>query len=437
MNPKRISVLILSTLLIIIIGLLIANWLIGKSIARDIDESLQQLMASGKIPESISYQRITASPLFSSMKIKGLTIDEKRNDFDLNIDEVKIIFSSKQILKWLNQTEDFKELNSFKVVCNDPIFDFNNEMQINSRKLKLEFDGLLTKDVFEKKSDQFFDSKLRLKFSINELEFTNLTNFEEMYFDEDMKAKLSRINKVNLDIKYDPKSKKVIVDNLDLISPIFDLNFTGDCVLPDPQDKITGNLVVNNNVSFDLAPGGLSWQGNDETGKIELEKLSISTQGQLTSVFDYRGRFKKLLPENEFSINLKNLKYHLPDEIHEDMGKNEVLDIFTPDNACIEIKDFIANYNLKHNRLIVKDASLTTSDFRVFLNGRFYLPEGKNKDVTIRRAQIKIKSRSKKWEKKIKQLEQKNNQQLPREGGEIVLEIRGTLDKPQIKGIDF
>ncbi|MHA2054799.1 MAG: hypothetical protein ACW99F_14525 [Candidatus Hodarchaeales archaeon] len=437
MNTKRISVLILSTLLIIIIGLLIANWLIGKSIARDIDESLQQMITSGKIPESISYQEIHASPLFSSMKIKGLKIDEKYNDFNVNIDEVQINFSSKQILKWLKGTEDFNELHSFTIVCSDPNLNFNNEMQINSEKIKLEFDGSLHKDVFIMNSDSLLNSKLQLKFNIDELKIARPSIFEEMYLDEELQRKASRIDNISLEIKYDPKSHKVVINNLQLSSPIYDFKLTGDCLLPDSLSKITGNIVVNNNLSFTMAPGGISWQGNDETGKFELEKLSISTKGKLTSVFDYRGRFKKLLPENEFSVNLEGLKYHLPDEILRDMKKSDVLEIFTRDDLRIEIIEFSANYQLKHNRLIVKDAALTTPAFKVFLNGRFYLPDEEDNDVTIRRAQIEIESRSKKWGEKIKQLEEKNNQYLPREDGNIVLEIRGTLDKPKIKGIDF
>ena len=424
----KLKVLIVVSALIFI-GAIIVNSMIGKAAARKIDEGIKEQLTENNLEELITYSGISVSPTTGKFSIKGVSITDELKTFKLNCGLFKIKFPHSEIIRLIEE-KDFEEIHSFDIaIKNLEILSTSNSNNFSFNKITIGFDGKLNKDLFQ--GDNFYlpESKQKINILLQGVDFASAEFLRELALGSEEQSKIGRIDKVSLEIVFDPNSNEIIIDYLDLKTPVITLHLSS-------SSKFTGesleNLVpVETNIEYNLtvSTAGLEWGKPDETGRYSLQEISVkfSSKSQVDG-----------LSKLASTLNLKNYKIQFTGEALNDLKRSDFGEITGIDFSEIVVSKLTVSVDYDKedsNCLTIYDTELYSSLVNASLEAEMIVDERGIDDSFIRNAKIILRDIDNKI---ILGIEKEIGQPLPRDDkGNIILEISGKFDNPKIKGLEL
>lgn len=427
--------IIVGVVILLVIGVFIGNWIIGNKIAEEIDAELRERISKMDLPLLLTYSEIDVNPLFSKVKFKTVAVANDRKTGKINCDALNIRISYSDALKIFKGSE-FEEINSFQITIVNPSFEeFLTNSEINFGNITLDFDGNITKRMFEDLEHKFPNEKQRLELSFSNMKVDLPEIYRELMLTSELRNQISKVDNANIILNYLPESKEFLIENLSISTPIISLKYLGRLEYNgnSPNDFKLNQLDVEANIY--LTPSNLKWGVPDETGRFSFSKLSSSIRTTLKS--NKWGDIEEKIPEGEFSFLIEGLNAEFSGRLKRELEREDIGQIFGISLDEIGIEKFSISSKMENNHLSIFDTELITSLFSAIFTADLLFDDEDPGRSIINNAKLIIKDLSSDLELTVAKLEKESRQSLPRVGNDIVLEFSGKLDKPKIKGLDL
>lgn len=427
--------IIVGVVILLVIGVFVGNWIIGNKIAEEIDAELRDRISKMDLPLLLTYSEIDVNPLFSKVKVKTVAVANDSKTGKINCDALNIHISYSDALK-ISKGSEFEEINSFQITIVNPSFqEFSTNSEINFGNITLDFDGHITKRMFEDLEHKFPNEKQRLELSFSNMKVDLPEIYRELMLTSESRNKISKVDNANIILNYLPESKEFLIENLSISTPIISLKYLG-CLEYNgnsPNDFKLNQLDVEANIS--LTPSNLKWGVPDETGRFSFSKLSSSIRTTLKS--NKWGDIEEKIPEGEFSFLLEGLNAEFSGRLKRELEREDIGQILGISLDEIVIEKFSVSSKMENNHLTIMDTELITPLFSAILTADLLFDDEDPGRSIINNAKFIIKDLSSDLELTVAKLEKELRQSLPRVGNDIVLKFSGRLDKPKIEGLNL
>jgi len=427
--------IIVGVVVLLVIVVFIGNWIIGNKIAEEIDVELQDRISKMDLPLLLTYSEIDVNPLFSKVKVKTVAIADDRKTGKINCDALNIQISYSDALK-ISKGSEFEEINSFQITLVNPSFkEFSTNSEIKFGDITLDFDGHITKRMFEELGYNFPNEKQRLELSFSNMKVDLPEIDRELMLTSELRNQISKVDNGNIILNYLPESKELLIENLSISTPIISLNYlsrleyTGNSL----NDFKPNQFDVEANIS--LTPSNLKWDIPDETGRFSFSKLSSSVRTTLK--INKWGGIEEKIPEGEFSFLLEGLNAEFSGRLKRELEREDIGKILGISLDEIGIEKFSISSKMENNHLTIMDTELITPLFSAILTADLLIDDEDPERSIINNAKLVIKDLASDLELTVAKIEKDMRQSLPRIGNDIVLEFSGRLDKPRIKGLEL
>lgn len=426
---------IVGVAVLLVIGVFVGNWIIGNKIAEEIDAELRDRISKMDLPLLLTYSEIDVNPLLSKVKFNTVTVSNDRKTVKINCDVLNIGISYDDAIK-ITKGSEFEEINSFQItIVNLSFQEFLSNRKINFGNISLDFDGHITKSMFEELEQKFPNKEQRLELSFSNLKVDLPEIFRELMLTSELRNQISTVDNANIILKYLPESKEFLIENLSISTPIISLKYFGSLEYTgnSPNDFKPNQFDVEANIS--ITPSNLEYGVPDETGRFSFSKLSSSVRTILKS--NKRGGIEEKIPEGEFSFLLEGLSAEFSGRLKRELERGEIGQILGISLDEIVIEKFSISLKMENNRLTIMDTELITQLFSAMLTADLLIDDGDPERSIINNAKLLIKDLSPDLELAVAKIEKEMRQSLPRINKDIVLEFSGRLDNPRIKGLDL
>ncbi|MBM7555442.1 hypothetical protein [Halanaerobacter jeridensis] len=440
--------LVLGLAVVLIVLLLMANWIVGnimeKRLAENIDKSLQD-----EAPKlNFDYKKIAVNPMLAQVTFKDGTVKYNDGEVLSNFKWDKSVYkgSYADLFNLVNnQPDTINKLHTLKT-------DFNN-LKISGQikgsnpfdfvflfsQVGLNFNGTLLQEELENNPEKILNHNQKLKLSISDFEMDFPKFFEEILINSNLQEKLLNLNKLDLALDYNATNKVIeIKETVDSSHSSGEL--VGDVKLlgTDVSDIKGMQLDLESQGQFKVE--NLKWGQADKTGQYTINKIAGNSEFEIDrqlNFTDYVKNQNMILGESNYEVNLEGLKIQIAGSLKNKLTINPLVMM-----SGINISEIIVNnlnlaYQTNNRQIRIQKAKLNSSivdaDMKADLQFNNQYPElSKINDFKVKLSDFKGNLR-----RIFESIENRMGASLPREGDAIVLEMKGTFDQPQIKGVHY
>lgn len=413
-------------IVLLVVAVFVGNHILGNKIANEIDVQLKTNIEKNELPVSIDYTEVKVDPLFTSVKLVGVSIAAPEEAGTFKSKEIEIDIPYKEALRLAGSTE-FEELKSFAIKFVNPEFvGLELELMVKLDELTIDFDGHLTKENLENLQNKFPDEKQELTFSFSGLKIDLPEEYAKIPLLSELQKQFSELDKGSYTLAYLPEKKEVNIKEFSITSPI--ISYNGNSSLSYKGSGFNDFKPQNAHVQSELIlkPDNFEWEDENGKGEFSLGKLAFKTNMHVN--LD-----NKTLPEGEMSIDVQKLKINYGDE-NQNSGGGSPLNM-TFNNVDMEKLEF--HYKLEDEVLSITDTEIKSSILDAIIFANVQIDPSNPVNSTITDAKIEVGKMSSDLETMIAGFEQQMGKELPRTNGKIILELSGKIASPKIKGFEY
>ncbi len=424
----KVKVLI-PVLLILITGLYAGNWIYGKQSASRIDRQLKNSFQAGLIPYDISYSKIEVNPLFSEFIFHDLIIKDKKNDLILESEKLKVKMKYAEALE-LSKTYSFEHVTHVKSKFdNISIKNYNRESYVNCGRVDFDFDGNINQLMYRSLLQALPTEKQEIYIKFNDLHL-DPSSFHQFNQYKGVVNPNENINEGIINLKYEPENQMLYVRNFDLDSESFVFENAIDVKIGGLKlDELHANQFIFTSDFKNKKEISLGEKTNGQ-GFYTLKYIESSMHG--SAVLDNNGNIDtKHLPEFNLLLNIKGLS---AEQKGLSKGLGSVLSI--PSDS-ITIDALVFQSQLKDGRLTVSDSKLESSLLNANLAADIKYDQLNPDKSKIESFEFRLSQIKSELQNGFKNIESMIGFTLPRDGDDIILELKGSLNAPKIKGVDY
>ncbi|WP_167619736.1 hypothetical protein [Maribellus sediminis] len=422
MKIKTVLLFIVLLIAVVVVG----NSIYGNKLAKEIDAELKAKIADNELPVNIDYAKVKVNPLFSKVKIIGVSVGNPGGEVTFKCEMFDIDIPYKEAQRWLESTE-FEEIRSVKIKLVKPEFSGEEAIAfVTFNNLVIDFDGQLTKADFENLKTRFPEKKQELVLSFSGM---SVKLPENMYSNPPVSQLLEQFSNVDAGsyaLVYNPDSKEIDIQNFSIKSPV--VTYKGHTTIKYEgmgfEDFKPESAYMES--SLKLEPKNFEWEDeNGGKGEFQLDKLVFHNKSTVT--FN-----KQNFPQGDMTLELVNLKVRY-DNANNNTGKSMMN--FSLDD--LDVDRLNINYHLDEEKLSISDSRIKSSLLDAELYADVDVTASNLFNSSINEAKLTVKKLAPDLEKMVNGLEQQLGKELPRENEAIVLELSGKLARPTIKGFEF
>ena len=428
---KSKKVIILVAVIVIFVSVIV--FLFDSFASKIANEKASEL----DLPDFITHGDVSVSSIGSQLIIKDVLIKFDNEDQTVYCDEIRIGTSYKEIFNII-KTKEFNELGSFDLEFKNIIVNSTDD-NIFEHKIasyvSIEYDGTLTKEMLQNIDYEFPTQDQRLTVKVSDfnipieagvLQKSMLLNFINPNLSTDCK----------FTIAFSPTTKQIALQNFyaknEYIS--VSLNLKLDYKGNNADNMVPIKIDANGKSDFDLNDILLG----DEEISINMGKGSMNfaffVDGNLDNM-DEDEIMKNV--EGEFDVSIKDFKIKPSNEIIRDIPGLKLK------NNEIILKNIENDFKWDGRRLVNTlsvSSSLISINSEIDINLKFNRHgEPDKRKSSINKCMLRISGLNKNLEDVIQKFENEmlRGKSLPREGKDIVLNVTGTFENPNIEGLNF
>ena len=440
--------LMLGLVIVLLMGLLVANWTVGNIMEEKLAQNLDKSLENTAPNFSLNYEQLVVNPMLAEVTFKNtaLKYEDAEAFIDFNWDKSVYKASYADLFNLVyNQADTIDQLHSLKT-------DFNNvkisgelkgkkpfDFIFSFAKVGLDFDGTLSKKELSNNPEQILTHNQNLKVAISDFEMDSPKFFNKILINSNVQEKLLNLDQLNLNLDYKADDKIVKVKET-INSSHSKGELMGDIkLLGKDMNNIKGmKLDLESKGQFEVT--NLKWGQAEKTGQYSIDKLSGNSEFEIDRevIFsDYVQKENMILGESESEIDLENLKIQFAGALKNRLFSNPIVMLSGINTNEIIVDNINLDYQTKNRQVRIEKGKLNSSvvdaDFTADLKLNNQYPNLSR----INNSNIKLSDFKGNLRRLFEGFESRMGLSFPREGDAIVLEIKGTFAQPRIKGIHY
>jgi len=415
---------------LMLIGLFIGNWVYGAMLSKKIETQLIKRLELVNDRVEVRYGNIGVNPLFSKIKVDGFVITSKTESQIIKGKHLELNMSYSEALGLIT-SKTLEEVKSFRVNLRElEVYaeETNDKLMVN--EIMLDFDGYLTKLDLSNIHNAFPVKKQVVRLVAADISLAQSPWAKTLGLTDQQVTDFNKIDKVTVDVLFNPNKKVLDVRNFSFLSPIVtlqskaSLSYTGDGVkgMRPKQTLSEIDLKLNKN--------GAEWGDAESTGRFSLQNLLV----QLEAIVKYEEGVPHLSAQKS-SVLLEDFKVIYAGQKKAQLEARTALIGLKMDE--IDIKRFALESALEDDNLVVKNAQLRSSLVNADLDAIIKLDVADYKASEIVKGKLVISQLLENLKNGLVTFEMMTGQTIPRDGDDIILEMSGRVGRPTIKGLKY
>lgn len=440
--------IILGVVVFLIAALLIANWIVGnileKKLAKNINKSLEEM--EPKL--DFDYENLQVNPMLAQASFKEGQVKYNEGPGVINFkwdksvyqgsyaDLFNLISENPAAIQELHKAKtDFNNLEITGELKAPNSFDF----MFSFAELNLDFKGKLVREELKQAPEKFLQHNQQLTFTLSEFEMDFPKLFDQILINSNLQKKLLNLSKVDITLDYTADDKVIEVkETVDSSHSSGEL--AGDI-------KLLGTDVSNiNGMKLDLESKGqfevtnLKWGRANQTGKYTIDKLYGKSEFEIdrqVNFVDYVEKENMILGESSYEVSLEGLKAQFAGSLKQNLTANPLVRMAGINTSQIMVNNLNLIYQTNKRQIRVEKGKLNSSLVDADLKAELKLNNQYPSLSQINNFKVKLSDFKGNLRRLFEGMESRMGVSLPREGDAIVLEMKGTFDQPQIRGVHY
>ncbi len=422
----------------ITVGVLIAitllgNFVYGLQLAQKVDDNLKLGIDKGIFPFEFSYSKIKVNPLFSEFTFYNLDVKSKDDEQLLTAEKLGVNMKYKEALE-LSQNGKLEKLTSLKLKFDElDIFGGEDIAMLEAEKFNLDFSGSLDQFNKEKIMHQLPTEKQELYFDVQKLKMNpdflsqGKYNMYSMYADKEITSGTCRV-------LFNPETNHITVSEFEFLTSDYDMDGDFDMEYEGVNtDDFKPKMIAFNSTTH--SKGKVTVENPMLPGfKYSIESFNNDMSGKF--IFGQEDNpMEGMEPEFVLHFDVKGINFELPEAQKTQMNAQMSMFGLTADD--LQINEFLVNSELKDGKLSVNDTKLILPVFKANLFADLNMKYTSPKESEINNLNLTITDINPEVKNSLQNIEQMFGFKFPMEGDDIVLEVKGSLGNPQVKGIHY
>ncbi|MBK3519807.1 hypothetical protein [Carboxylicivirga marina] len=427
MNKKQILLI----LIVITACLFIGNWVYGNVLANKIQEQLEQQLELAIGDVDVEFEKVVINPLFSKVELIGLEIRTiNGQELLLGSSQVKLAMPYSEAMRLL-KTDDFEHIKSFNVQLFDlslNVIGADDNLLVDD--LSIQFRGHISKQDIEVLNTQFPDKKQAVKIKAKHLRFANTPWMDALGFTKEQIQRFNKVDNLFMDLEFDPKKNRIVLDDLHMHSPIVSYVSKGQMTYDGEGLDNFSIKQAASSLELKLNDKGLQWGNKESNGLYSLDNLYVKMDG----VMNHKGA-EPVIQSHTTKFLVENLTVEYAGEKKQQMEQQAALLGLKMDKLMLQ--RLALNSELKNNELYITDTEIKSSLLDAQLKAKINVNALQHELSQIEKGTLVISNLAPGLKNALSTFELMTMQSLPRKGNSIVLEMSGNITRPNIKGLRY
>lgn len=421
--------LLLITILLVI-GLFIGNWIYGNILAKKIERSLTEKVALISDDVQLTIDKVNVNPLLSKLDFKGLEVSDLNGKMLFKSDEIILDMPYSEAMRILKSNR-FEELKSFKMtLIKTSVYMENPANELLLDKLSMDFNGHITKEDIDQLEERFPIKKQAITINVEDIQLLDTKWMDSLGFTDEQKEHLSKVDEVDCDLTFNPDKKEFELRNLKLDSPLIEYTSNGTYKYIGDGLEGASPVLVNSAFELSLRDKGIEWGDIQKSGQYSLSDLSVKMDGEIEYVDG-----QKIVRSHSSNVLLEGLSIKFGGKLQERLKAQTAM--LGMDMGALKVDRLAIKSSLKDDKLIIKNTELISSLLSAQINANVHVNQDNHKASEIIEAKVVVSDLVSGLQNALSTLELMSGQSLPREGEAIVLELNGSVLRPNIKGFKY
>lgn len=412
-------------ILILAVAFFTGNWIYGNISAKKLDLHLQQFPDNSR-PQ---YTELKVNPLCSKITFKNFSLIYPNSKFKIESDVLCVKIKHREAMQ-ISKTQRVDKLTRLGLDFeNAKLSEFDKPI-FTGENIKIDFEGDMSRQKYLEMNVNFPDEKQQLSLKIEDGDWLQHPTRKDWFTSFLIGPK--KIEYADIQILLDKAKSTIAVEKIKINTGA--LQMEGNAKVIYAGQGLNDFVPSQINMKYDMSSDDpLSWGERRTGGKYSLQSLSSTFEGEL--ILDGNRDLKSSSSNAKFSLNLKNLNVDYDGE--SGSGMEAQLMMLGLKQEDLYLDELAFNTQISDGRCIINNAKLVMPMLVATLNADIKL-SGVNMDSTeIETMEMRIANIEPNLQSSLTSFERTFGFRLPRDGDDIMLQIKGSLENPKIKGIHY
>ncbi len=431
MKAKIIAIVVV----LVAIGLIVANQFLGKAASRELDNVIQTQIKGSELEGLLTYDDIKVNARKNGAFATNFKLGGEREEVELTCKKIRLNVPYAYLLK-IVKGEEIEFVKKFSGYLDDVVFKNNDDdITVALDNFSIDFDGEIPVEFFESDRIPFPEEIQTLEISAKGISWDAPEVFEDLDMPPDYIKQMSTTDNIRFKLEFDSKAKELRCVALEAVSSMSKGNFRG-------------TLKFKGDTPREFMPTGFScglksemtdkfeWAMPDGAAKFSIEDANVDMEMEADLFVSRHEEFKLKKLNGTFCI--KNFKFELGD-----MGKQLLSQSLPSELGGLDLDEFVIDKfavgcNFDGKQLKIHHTELVTTYLTAVLDADITVDEDDFEDSHINSGKLTIKNISDDLAGTISFMQTILGMELPRDKkGNLVFKFSGTFDDPKIEGLDI
>lgn len=415
----------LVTALLLLVAVFAGNWIFGIIAAKKLDSYLQQFPSNSR-PQ---YTNLKVNPLCSKITFQNFSLVYPNPKFKIESDMLYVKMKYREAME-ISKTQSVDKLTRLGLDFENAKLSLHDEPIFTGTYLRMNFEGDMSRQKYLEMNEKFPSEKQQVSLEIEDAVWMQLSIMNDKltrFF-----VGSNRIDFADIQISLNQTDHTIDVEKIKLITGA--LQMEGSAKVDYAGQGIRDFVPSQINMKYDLSSGDqLNWGDKNTSGKYSLQSFNSTFEGELK--LDGNHDLQSSLSKVNFSLNLKNMDVEYDGE--SGAGIQAQLMMLGLKQEDVRVDELVFNTQISEGRCIIDNAKLVMPALVATLHADIKLC-GVNMDSTeIETMEMRIANIEPNLQSSMANFERTFGFRIPRDGDDILLQIKGSLKSPKIKGIHY
>lgn len=416
---------ILAIALLLLVVVYTGNLIYGNISAKKLDLYLQ------KFPDTSRpyYTDLKVNPLCSKITFKNFSLVYPNSNFKIESDVLYVKIKHREAME-ISKTQRVDKLTGLGLNFENAKLSEYDKAIFTGKNVTINFDGDMSHQKYQMMNLNFPDEKQQLSLKIEEgawVQHPTNNNWLTRFL-----IGSNKIEYADIQILLNHEERTIDVEEIKLNTGA--LQMEGNAKVNYAGQGFADFVPSQLNMKYDVSSiDQINWGERSAGGKYSLQSFNSTFEGELN--LDERHDVKSSLSKVNFSLNLKDLNVEYDGESGSGMEAQLMMLGLKPED--LRVDELVFNTQINDGRCIVDNAKLVLPMLEATLKADIKM-YGVNMDSTdIKTMEMRIANIEPNLQSSLANFEHTFGFRIPRDGDDILLQIKGSLEHPQIKGIHY
>ncbi|WP_430932195.1 hypothetical protein [Saccharicrinis sp. 156] len=417
--------LILPIIMLVVVSMFAGNWIYGKMSAKKLDAYLKQFPDNSQM----QYAEVKVNPLWSKITFNDFSFTDPNTKITIKSEVLYVTMKHSEALE-ISKTRRIDKLTKLGLDCRQLKIFEDDKLILVSENTLFDFKGDMSQRIFEKMDKQFPGNQQYISLNIKDGEFKGFPLGKG--HNGNILAGLNEIKSAEFKMLFKPDEKEIEIEKVEIkvahliLKGKADINYLGQGLNDFSALKIDMDYAVN-------LTDEMTWGDSRTTGAYTLQSFSSAFEGD----FEFDDKGELIIPslEAKLSFNLKGVTVEYDEDVKNNIDMS--LSVLGVSSSELSVNEFSFDASLNSGKCIVENTKLVLPLFEASLRASLNLKSGVLEDSDIDEMEMRITNINPNLNEAVNNLAGTFGLKIPRDGEDIVLEVKGSVENPKVKGIHY